>query len=286
IDPSSFPQGSRDVVIRPDQVQMPHFDDVTFPSLDGTPLTAYLIRCYRDRRPGAADDGAADGDSEVLATDTLIFLHGNAGNIGHRLPLAFHFHTTVRCNVLLLSYRGYGKSGGAASERGIKQDVEAALLWVRGHPDLAGARIVMYGQSIGGAAAIHAAALPAHRHTLAGLILENTFTSLPRLVPHALPQIAWLSFLCTQRWPSDRDITRLDPRLPVLFLSGARDELVPPTMMHELARLLYASRAGRAAEARGVRWRVFPAGTHNDTCVQPGYFAEIGAFWAERLLPR
>jgi pimeloyl-ACP methyl ester carboxylesterase len=62
--------------------------------------------------------------------------HGNGGNAGHRVPLAKVFFAKLRCNVLMLSYRGYGRSDGAPSERGLRVDAQTALDFVRQHEAL------------------------------------------------------------------------------------------------------------------------------------------------------
>ena len=61
----------------------------------------------------------------------LVYLHGNAGNIGHRLPNATEMVVKLRCNVLLVEYRGYGKSSGSPSEKGLYLDAKAAIHYVK-----------------------------------------------------------------------------------------------------------------------------------------------------------
>lgn len=84
-----------------------------------------------------------------------------------------------------------------------------------------------------------------------------------------LPMISKVSFLCHQIWNSEQMIQEIS-RLPVLFLSGLRDELVPPAHMKELHRLLDSTGE--------VVWKEFADGTHNDTCLKPGYFESIKSF--------
>ena len=71
-------------------------------------------------------------------------------------------------------------------------------------------------------------------HQIAALILENTFTSLPSLVPHALPALGPFAFLCHQKWDSASKIPLIPSTTPILMLSGARDELVPKEHMRAL----------------------------------------------------
>ena len=84
-----------------------------------------------------------------------------------------------------------------------------------------------------------------------------------------LPMISKVAFLCHQFWNSEQMIQQIT-RLPVLFLSGRKDELVPPSHMQQLRRLLDTT--------GDVVWREFPDGTHNDTCLKPGYFDAIKLF--------
>jgi hypothetical protein len=69
---------------------------------------------------------------------------------------------------------------------------------------------------------------------IAALILENTFTSLPELVPHALPILGPFSFLCHQKWDSASKISLIPATTPILMLSSLQDEIVPKTHMHAL----------------------------------------------------
>lgn len=90
-----------------------------------------------------------------------------------------------------------------------------------------------------------------------------------------MPFLKYVTFLCHQHWPSEKSIQRI-VNTPILFLAGARDELVPPTHMEKL-RELSETRASKT-------WVPFPNGTHNDTCMQPGYFAAIREFLEKEVL--
>ncbi|KAF8927095.1 hypothetical protein BGZ58_010632, partial [Dissophora ornata] len=142
-----------------------------------------------------------------------------------------------------------------------------ALDFIKKHPELGGTKLIAYGQSIGGAVSIDIVAR--NEDKFSGLIIENTFLSLPKVIPHVLPMIKSLAFLCHQIWNSEQSIQQIT-RLPVLFLSGRKDELIPPAHMQELHRLLDTTGE--------VVWREFPEGTHNDTCLKPGYFDAIMEF--------
>ncbi|GAA5836507.1 hypothetical protein JCM9279_000410 [Rhodotorula babjevae] len=258
IYPANMPSGSRTIVPRPDEFAMGPFDDVELITPDGVKVRAFVIPYARD--------GVKPSERP-----TVLLLHANAGNVGHRLPIAKVFWERMRCNVVALSYRGYGHSEGSPSERGIKLDAQTALDYILSHPDLDKTQIFLYGQSIGGAVAIFLASQNVQR--VKGLIIENTFLSLPKLVPHILPFLRpFVPFLLHQIWPSEQYIKTLPDDFPVLFLAGSRDELVEPGQMKGLWEL---------CRSRSKRWIEFQYGTHNDTCVQPQYFHYIASFIGE-----
>lgn len=152
--------------------------------------------------------------------------HGNAGNIGYRLPIAKILVNELGCNVLMLQYRGYGLSTGNPNEKGLMIDAQTGLEYIRQRHELRGSRIVLYGQSIGGAVAIGLAARNQKHGDIAAIILENTFTSLRKLIPTAFPPARFLAPLCHQIWPSEETLPQIT-RIPILFLSGLKDEIVP-----------------------------------------------------------
>lgn len=109
--------------------------------------------------------------------------HGNAGNIGHRVPIAKVLQDTLQCNVFMLEYRGYGLSTGAPDEAGLKIDAQTALDYIQRRPETRNDTIVIYGQSLGGAVAINLVATHQEQGDIGGLILENTFLSIRKLIP-------------------------------------------------------------------------------------------------------
>ncbi|GAA5907824.1 hypothetical protein JCM6882_004567 [Rhodosporidiobolus microsporus] len=260
IYPSNLPSGSRENVPTPDEfgIEQP-WEDVELKAPDGVRVRAYVIKYAR-------------GGTEPRSRPTVLMLHANAGNVGHRLPIAKVFWSKMRCNVVALSYRGYGKSEGSPSEKGIKLDSQTALDYILSQPELEKTDIFLYGQSIGGAVAIHLASQNARSGRVKGLVIENTFMSLPDLIPHLLPLLRpFLPFLLTQIWPSKSSIASLPSDFPVLFLAGVRDELVEPGQMKGLWELCSSERK---------EWKEFEFGTHNDTCIQPHYFTQIARFIA------
>jgi len=109
--------------------------------------------------------------------------HGNAGNIGHRVPIAGVLQKHMGVNVFMLEYRGYGRSTGTPDEKGLNTDAQTALDYMRAHPDLKNTRFVVYGQSLGGAVSINLVASNQDQGDIKALILENTFLSIRKLIP-------------------------------------------------------------------------------------------------------
>lgn len=217
IYPASFPEGSRTVVDSPSLYKLP-FTEHRIVTPDRVKLHIYAITHEDEKlRP------------------TILMLHANAGNMGHRLPIAQEFFHRLGCHVVMLSYRGYGFSTGDPSEPGLRIDAQTALDWIREHAKLRHTSVIAFGQSIGGAVAIDLAAR--NPQTVRALIVENTFLSIPKLIPSVLPVLRHFTFLCREIWPSYRSIAKIPLTTAVLFLSAKNDEIVPAAHMDELYRL-------------------------------------------------
>lgn len=179
---------------------------------------------------------------------TLVFWHGNAGSVGSRLPMAAFLWAFTGCNVVMIDYRGFGKSTGVPSEAGLQLDGEAALEFLGNMEAIDSCKIVLFGRSLGGAlvaantatAPIAGCALPANADNacragpqVAAIVMENTFTSIADMVDKIMPTLAPLKGL-VQRifWPSLEYMAHV--RVPALLISGTHDTLVPPWMMTRL----------------------------------------------------
>jgi uncharacterized protein len=114
----------------------------------------------------------------------LLFCHGNAGNISHRLDSIKIFHN-LSLSVLIFDYRGYGKSNGKPSEKGTYLDAEAAWNYLVNVKQKPPEEIILFGRSLGGAVAAEIALMK----NPAGLIIESSFTSVPELGSKLYP---WL----------------------------------------------------------------------------------------------
>ncbi|KAF8495192.1 alpha/beta-hydrolase [Russula emetica] len=233
IYPSAFPAGARENVPVPSDFSIP-FTDLELTTPDNVKIRAFLLlqrHVLNMNETPIEWDGQSKEDFAATRPTVLMF-HGNGGNHGHRIPLGKIFFGKMRCNVIMLSYRGYGHSEGTPSEKGLQVDAQTVLDYVHANPQLGKTPIIVYGQSIGGAVAIDLA----YRNpkAITALIIENTFMSLPRLIPTAMPWLGPFSFLCHQKWESYLKAPKLPPSIPVLMLGGARDEVVPRSQMQEL----------------------------------------------------
>ncbi|KAH9855490.1 alpha/beta-hydrolase [Lenzites betulinus] len=320
IYPSAFPPGSRIDVPVPTDYGLP-YQDLVLVTADNVTLRCYMLTQRKEiKSHGNAIEAETTDDEtdEEFASKrpTVIMFHGNGGNIGHRIPIAKIFYVKMRYNVLMLSYRGYGLSEGNPSEKGLRLDAQCALDHVLAHSYLSRTPIILYGQSIGGAVAIDLASR--NHHAIRALIVENTFLSLPKLVPSALPVLGPFAFLCHQKWDSASKIPLLPAELPMLLLSGRNDQVVPREHMEELWQLVQKRVPGgqRADERTDVakpdakdestdeaqpdakdegtnrtqlgnsRFHDLPFGTHNDTCAQHTYWRAVADFLEGCGLPR
>ncbi|ORX84202.1 alpha/beta-hydrolase [Basidiobolus meristosporus CBS 931.73] len=257
IYPAEFPENSRTEVALPSDHNMPHFEDLSLRTRDNVKIKAYFIK--------------QETDEQTSKACTLLYFHANAGNmVGEwaiRLPIAHIFYKMFKCNVFMVSYRGYGLSEGAPREKGLRLDAQAALDFITDHPLLMNTKIIAFGQSIGGAVAIDLVAR--NEDKIHAMILENTFLSLPKLIPSLMPFLRHVAFLCHQKWNSEKAIESIT-KTPILFLSGKRDELVPPQHMKALHEKVKTSGGKSFSEFNS---------THNDTCLAPNYFDVIAQFW-------
>lgn len=119
----------------------------------------------------------------------------------------------------MLEYRGYGLSTGAPNEEGLVIDAQTGLDYIRSRDDLKNTKIVVFGQSIGGAVAIDLVSKNQEAGDVKGLILENTFLSIAKMIPSAVPVAKWLTPFCHEYWRSEQMLPKITS-VPILFLSG------------------------------------------------------------------
>lgn len=254
------------------------FETIMIECADGTTLHSWLL--YHP-------DNANKNDTKV---PTIIFFHGNAGNIGHRLPNAVQMYYYLKANIWLIEYRGFGDSDNIApNESGLKLDAEA--VWNYAHlnhiRNVDTKRLFVFGRSLGGAVAFHLAQYSQSAASkfppLAGLLIENSFLSISQMVDHLMPAVAPFKMLILRmNWNSGQIAPTL--RIPTLFLAGAKDTLVPHSHMVELYnRMKMTTNKMVNGRKNLVVLHVVKNGTHNETWMQGGkhYWLSIQRFLEE-----
>jgi len=150
---------------------------------------------------------------------TLLFFHGNAGNISHRLD-SIRIFADLGLDVFIFDYRGYGLSEGSPSEPGTYRDATAAWRWLTGERGLAPGQILLFGRSLGAAVALELAT----RVEPAGVILESAFTSVPDLGAEIYP---FLPVRLLSRYRYDNLGRIASVRAPLLVVHSRGDEIIP-----------------------------------------------------------
>lgn len=194
---------------------------------------------------------------------TIVFMQENAGNLGLRIPYFQHVIRNMDVNFLAIAYRGYSYSDSdTPSEEGLKRDADAILKFLRNpeivdediaaaiHPEL----IWVDGRSLGGAVAAYMASQDPS--LFRGVILENTFTSISDMADEIFPFLSPIKqYILNIGWNTIDLVPTL--RMPILFITGAKDEIVP----HQHTLRLHAV----ASKAAFKDLLVVADGEHNDT---------------------
>ena len=154
----------------------------------------------------------------------MLFFHGNAGNIGARLPNIEILCKNLHTNVLIIDYRGYGHSTGEPSEEGLHLDAIATLDYCMNDDEIDSSRLFCFGRSLGGAVAVRLAM--EHSNRFKGIIVENTFTSIGEMVDRLMPLVArFKAFIQRIYYPTIERIGSISA--PLLLIRGEYDEIVP-----------------------------------------------------------
>lgn len=242
---------------------------VYFPAkgLSQTPATAGLA--YEDVSARTPDGETIHGWFVPAATNalgTLLFCHGNAGNIWNRIDALWLFHD-MGLNVCIFDYRGYGRSTGAPSEEGTYRDAAAVWQYLTQTKSLEARRIAVLGESLGGGVA----AWLAEQERPGALILESSFTSLPDMASRLYPFLP-VRWLCRIQYNTLERLPRLG--CPVLVAHSRQDELVPFSQ----GRRLYAA-------AREPKEFFEMKGSHNGGREETGraYAAAVKGFLEKHL---
>jgi fermentation-respiration switch protein FrsA (DUF1100 family) len=219
---------------------------IYFPNVPGRTLTATPAEIgldFEEVRIATADRIELHGWYVAAGADApvVLFCHGNAGNISHRLDWLQILHD-MGLNVFLFDYRGYGRSSGTPNERGTYLDAQAAWDYLTQTKRHAPKRIVVFGESLGGPIAAHLA-----RDVSPGaLILASTFSSAPDLASGFywfLP----VRLLARFHYPTAEYVARV--HAPTLVLHSRTDEIVP--FSHAEAIFRRANQPKELLEIRG-----------------------------------
>jgi len=185
------------------------FSDIVIESGDGVKLHAWMHAA----RPGYP---------------TLVYFHGNAGNLGDRAD-KLHGFAEAGFGVLALSYRGFGKSEGSPSETGIYNDARAAIAYARDEMHVPQKRIIYFGESLGSGVAVQMAS----ERPPALLMLEAAYTSVETRSAEIYHYVLGVRHFVLDKYDSLSKIKNV--HAPLLMLHGARDAVIP--LLH--GRTLY-----------------------------------------------
>ena len=226
---SVFFQPQAALVMSPEQFGL-DYEPVKLRAADGIELLAWFFPAH----------GSAQG--------TVLYLHGNGENISTQfgnvawLPAAGF-------NVLALDYRGYGASEGTPSLSGAQLDIDAAMRELFARPDVDPERIVVFGQSLGAALAVHYVAHSPYRAKLRGVILDSPFSDYRLIAREKIASfpltwpLQWVAnWIIGNDFSPEASIRAVSP-VPVLFIHGDHDFIVP---LHHSQRLY--ERAGEPKE--------------------------------------
>ncbi|BBC25862.1 alpha/beta hydrolase [Pseudanabaena sp. ABRG5-3] len=201
---------SKDVLETPKSIGL-KFEDIQITTKDNVNLSAWFV-------------SAKDHDS--IGKGVILFCHGNGGNIGNRVSYLPIFKD-LGLATFLFDYRGYGKSEGQPSEQGTYKDVEAAWQYLTQERKIPPQKIIIYGESLGGAIASYIAQTTAQQNpqnSAAGLILASTFTSISDRAAELYP---FLPIRLLSKF-SYNSIERLpNIKIPVLIIHSTEDEIIP-----------------------------------------------------------
>lgn len=243
-----FPE--RELLARPEDYQL-SYEEVFFPAADGTRLHGWFVPA---------------GKPEVRTT--LLWFHGNAGNISHRLENLALLHRYLDLSIFIFDYREFGLSAGQISKAGTYLDAQGAWTYLLEERGVEPLDILLFGRSLGTALAVEIAS----GNFCLGVILEAAFTSshdmLRRFFPWGVP-----AELAESSYDNLGKISRI--RSPILFIHAEYDEAIPV----EMARHLH----DRATALK--YFYIVPRASHNDTYLLggPAYFHRWQTFVDECL---
>jgi len=242
-EPSMIYYPSREVALTPEQAGL-KFEDVWLTASDGARIHGWYL--------------PADGTTATA----ILFFHGNAGNVSHRLEKLAIFHS-LGAATLIIDYRGYGRSDvRQPDEQGTYRDAQAAYDWLAKR----NSRIILYGESLGTAVAVDLAG----KASIAGVVIEEPFTSIGDVAQKMFPFLP-VRLIAKTKYDSLSKMPKL--RAPLLIFHSHDDELFP--LSHAERLLAAAPEPKRLVELRG---------SHNDAFLvsAAAYRAALAEFLTAR----
>lgn len=238
--------GGRELRATPEDIGL-DYESVTINTSDNVRLHGWFVKAAKQR-------------------GTLLFFHGNAGNISHRLD-SLRIFNSLGLSTLIIDYRGYGQSQGSISEKGTYLDAEAAWLYLTEQKGIDPKKIIVFGRSFGGAVAANLSA----DNPSAALILESVFSSVPDMAARMYPVFP-VRLLCRYQYDTRKALQSISS--PVLIVHSPDDEIIP----FENGRILYDS-------ARAPKSFLEISGSHNDGFLVSGqsYLEGINTFISANL---
>ena len=211
----------REVPYTPDELGL-DFESVVFKSANGSQLSGWYIPAPLEVRTKAASVQPGDSLLNGPAEDselTVLFCHGNGGNIMHRLDSINFFHN-LGLNCFIFDYRGYGSSQGKPNEEGTYLDAQAAYKWLTEEKKLSPDKIIVFGRSLGGSIAAQLTSKVAAKV----LIIESTFTSYVDIGSKFYPYmpVRWFASFSYRTIDYIKDV-----HCPVMIIHSRNDEVVP-----------------------------------------------------------
>ncbi len=189
----------REIVTTPDKILL-DYEQVRLKASDGIQLDGWFVPAPQSRA-------------------TVLFFHGNTGNISHRLE-TLKILNELNYDTLIFDYRGYGRSEGQPSEEGTYKDAQAAWDYLTLKRQVPESDIILFGRSLGGAVATWLAS----HVSPAALIIESSFTSIPDLAEQLYP---WLPVRLLARAQYNSKKSLAEVTAPVLLIHSRQDEVIP-----------------------------------------------------------
>jgi len=238
----------REVSSKPAELGL-DFEDVVFKSADGLDLSGWYIPAKNPRL-------------------TLLFCHGNGGNMAHRLDSIKIFHN-LGLNCFIFDYRGYGDSRGKPSEEGTYTDAMAAYKWLIEEKKMPAEDIIIFGRSLGGSIAAQLAS----RVEAGTLIVESAFTSYVDIAKEYYPYmpVRWFARFGYRTIDYIKEV-----HCPVMLIYSRNDEIVP----YKFGLELYD-----AANEPKEFIEIF--GGHNDCFLASGeIYTEVWEKWLKLIIEK